>query len=109
VEIIGKLINSNISPNITGVEENNEISVMKLPAELTNYRYIDLFTSMIKQKRHIIPLAIVRGKTESENELPYVLINPQPLAPIQVIYRFNPTPKKDDLLLMMGSISEGLE
>jgi hypothetical protein len=25
VEIVGKLINSNIAPNISGVEENNEI------------------------------------------------------------------------------------
>jgi len=34
VEIVGKLINSNISPNISGVEENNEINVMRVPLEL---------------------------------------------------------------------------
>jgi hypothetical protein len=31
VEIVGKLINSNIAPNISGIDENNQINVIQLP------------------------------------------------------------------------------
>jgi len=72
------LIGSNLSPNICGIEENNEINVIELPEELIgNYRYIDLFKALIELK--YIPLAIIRasvGLGENVNELPYVLINP---------------------------------
>ncbi len=53
VDIVGKFINSNISPNISGVNENNEINVIKIPEELVtgNYRYLDLFKALIDQKK----------------------------------------------------------
>ena len=62
VDIVGKFINSNISPNISGVNENNEINVIKVPEELVggSYKYLDLFKALIDQKKQIIPLAIVR-------------------------------------------------
>ena len=62
VEIVGKLINSNIAPNISGIEENNEIMVVHLPDTLTTGKYIDVFRSFIKQRRCMIPLAIIRAK-----------------------------------------------
>lgn len=84
------MIGSNVSPNICGIEENNEINVIELPEELIgNYRYIDLFKALIELKYiplgnnviflFIILLAIIRasvGLGENVNELPYVLINP---------------------------------
>jgi hypothetical protein len=100
VDIVGKFINSNISPNISGVNENNEINVIKVPEELIgNYHYLDLFKALISQKKQIIPLAIVREAQENMNELPYVLTNPPPMA----------TFAKGDLILMMGTSEDLLE
>lgn len=62
MEIVGKLINSNIAPNISGIEENNEIIVVNLPEKLTNGKYLDVFRAFIKQRRCMIPLAIIRAK-----------------------------------------------
>lgn len=56
VEIVGKLINSNIAPNISGIEENNQINVLRLPDSFAQYKYIDLFKQFIKQR--MIPLGI---------------------------------------------------
>jgi len=56
-DIVGKFINSNISPNISNIDENNKVNVIRLPNDLSeNYAYIDLFKSLIDQTRHIIPL-----------------------------------------------------
>jgi hypothetical protein len=76
VEIVGKLINSNIAPNISGIEENNEIIVVQLPDTLTSGKYLDVFKSFIKLRRCMIPLAIIRSKQPNMNEIPVVLINP---------------------------------
>lgn len=49
VDIVGKFINSNISPNISGINENNEINVIKVPEELIGgYKYLDLFKALIE-------------------------------------------------------------
>lgn len=43
VEIVGKLINSNIAPNISGIVENNQINILELPDHFVQYTYIDVF------------------------------------------------------------------
>lgn len=46
--IVGKLINSNLAPNITGNVENNKINVIRLPEDIGNeYCYIDLFKTLL--------------------------------------------------------------
>jgi hypothetical protein len=84
-DIVGKLINSNISPNISNIDENNKINVIRLPTDLDeSYRYIDLFKTLIDQQRNIIPLALIKKQRENENDLPIVLINPHPLSQLHV-------------------------
>lgn len=43
VEIVGKLINSNLTPNISGIIENNAINLVNLPDEYHKYKYYDFF------------------------------------------------------------------
>lgn len=84
-DIVGKFINSNLAPNISNIDENNKINVIRLPEDLDeSYAYIDLFKALIDQRRPILPLALVKQKRENENELPIVLINPHPLTPLNV-------------------------
>lgn len=45
VEIVGKLINSNIAPNISGIEEDNSIKVVGIPDHVVGAgcNYFDIF------------------------------------------------------------------
>lgn len=67
VEIVGKLINSNISPNISGIHENKQINILDLPDHFVKYTYIDVFQQFVTTQRCIIPLAIVRDKQDNKN------------------------------------------
>jgi hypothetical protein len=58
--IVGKLINSNLAPNISGYTENNKINVIRLPEDLGDeYCYIDLFKTLLDQPSSIMPLGII--------------------------------------------------
>ena len=84
VEIVGKLINSNISPNISGINENKQINILDLPDHFVKYSYIDVFQQFVSKLRCIIPLAIVRDKQNNKNLVPIVIINPSPSTIIVV-------------------------
>lgn len=58
--IVGKLINSNLAPNITGNVENNKINVIRMPEDIGfEYCYIDLFKTLLDQPFPIIPLGTI--------------------------------------------------
>ena len=91
VEIVGKLINSNISPNISGINENKQINILDLPDHFVKYSYIDVFQQFVSKLRCIIPLAIVRDKQNNKNLVPIVIINPSPstIIVVDILWFYN--------------------
>ena len=72
------MILEELSPNISGVQENCRLSLLNIDFDDQNLCFLDYFMNLIDFEDTIIPIGIVRASSIGyDNQLPFIVCNPK--------------------------------